>query len=241
MKLLFSGQVPKDASFPEANEDAIAVALDEGRVAISDGASESFDSKTLAHLLVGHFQHCPVLSSTWLMEVIADYESHFDVTSLSWSKRAAFDRGSFATLLGIEHYTSLDSLNVVAVGDSLAVLVEDTESAMVFPYAHSRDFQQRPQLVSTKASLNALTDDQRLLGAYRTTWLVRGRASSRVLCMTDALGEWALRCAEEGCPKWSDLTAITALSDLETLVARERGSKRMRVDDVTLVTLSLGD
>jgi hypothetical protein len=91
MKVLFAGQVPKEPSFPDAIEDAYKLAPDDGRIAVSDGASESFDSKTWANLLAERFVQHPQLSQRWLDDAISDYLSEFDQPKMSWSKQASFE------------------------------------------------------------------------------------------------------------------------------------------------------
>lgn len=56
--------------------------------------------------------------------------------------------------------------------------------------------------------------------------------------MTDALGEWALKMAQEGDPQWATLQSITEEAQLQSIVRTERQNKRMRVDDVTLVSIA---
>src|SRR5688572_10364860 len=124
MEVAFVGQVPKDPSFPDENEDVYELEIETGRVAVSDGASESFDSRTWARLLATRFVKKPELSSNWLAQAIEDYSLSFDPAALSWSKQAAFDRGSFATLLGIEECIAHGTMDVIAIGDSLAVLLD---------------------------------------------------------------------------------------------------------------------
>ena len=102
MKILFAGQVPKDLSFPDTNEDAYEIAPDAGKIAMSDGASESYDSRAWARLLACRFVENSQIDHRWLAEAITEYTTRVDYASLSWSKQAAFERGSFATLLGIE-------------------------------------------------------------------------------------------------------------------------------------------
>jgi hypothetical protein len=90
MKILFAGQVPKEPSFPDANEGAFEKDPESGKIAVSDGASESFDSKTWARLLACRFVENPQLNERWLADAIADYTARADYASLSWSKQAAF-------------------------------------------------------------------------------------------------------------------------------------------------------
>jgi Protein phosphatase 2C len=240
MRVLFSGRVPKDPGYPDDNEDALAFDAGAGRIAISDGASESFDSRTWAELLARRFVQHPVLSEGWLRSSIAEYAERFDRAALSWSKQAAFDRGSFATLLGLRHSAKRGTIDVVGVGDSLGVLLDGDALVDCFPYGHADQFRQRPDLFSTDEALNAFFAPPGVKSGHRKIWSIREMVAPVVLCMTDGIAEWALRHAEEGRPVWTDLARIETASDLDALVLRERLARAMRVDDTTLVVASFG-
>lgn len=239
MRILFLGQIPKDLNYPEAIEDAIEVSADTANIAISDGASESFDSKTWAHLLVANYTNSPGLAPNWLPEVISQYNAHFNGSSLSWSQQAAFERGSFATLLGIEESSAHSSIDILSVGDSLAVLLAGTTMIKSFPYQNSQQFQQRPRLFCTTASKNNFLYDSKFFSQHQRTWSLKDLFKPTLLCMTDALGEWAFRMAQDNSPQWETLLSINSLPQLEELVLNERAKKLMRIDDVTLVSIAL--
>jgi hypothetical protein len=241
MRVVFCGQAPKDPNYPEASEDAFEIAQKEARLAISDGASESFDSKTWAHLLVKAFVKSPALSPGWISEVVRAYHAMYDASTLSWSKVAAFERGSFATLLGVEVFRSHWAVDVLSVGDSLSVLLSENEMIESFPYSDPQEFQQRPELFCTNASHNGFFDRPDFFSLHHKTWKFKELKTPKLLCMTDALGEWALRMAQNGEAQWETLLAISDESQLHSIVEVERQLRRMRVDDVTLVTIALDE
>lgn len=238
MRVVFCGQVPKDLNYPEATEDAVEIAHLEGRLAISDGASESFDSKMWAQLLVKNFARSPGLSPDWLSEVVHRYTASYDLSTLSWSKHAAFERGSFATLLGVEMFPSHSTVEIISVGDSLAVLLSEGELIDSFPYRDAQQFKLRPELFCTNPLHNGFFEDSDFFSRHHKTWCLKALARPVVLCMTDALGEWALQMAQDGEPQWSTLISITDEAQLQSIVLGERQHRRMRVDDVTLVSIA---
>jgi hypothetical protein len=238
MKVLFKGQVPKDLSYPESMEDAMAFSSDNVRLAISDGASESFDSKTWAELIVENFILDSSISKTWLVTLTNNFAGNFDLPSLSWSKAAAFERGSFATLLGIENFKNLNEVEVISVGDCLAVLLEGIDVVKTFPYHSAEQFQQRPSLFCSNLADNKFFQDSNFHTDHKTTWNFNSLRSPSILCMTDALGEWAFRKAAEGNPQWEFLLGISNTETLVDFVVAERASRSMKVDDVTLVSIS---
>jgi hypothetical protein len=235
MRVLFAGQVAKDPCYPEANEDSIECSPENSRFALSDGASESFDSKSWARMLVRQFVLKPELNKEWLAELIAEYASQFDRETMTWSKQAAFERGSFATLLGVEVFPDQGTVDILSIGDSLAVLLEGTEFIDSYPYSRAEEFQQRPQLFCTDPIHNSFLSSSDFYSSHFKQWTLSERQSPTVLCMTDALAEWALRNAEKGEPSWEMLKSINDISQLEELVLTEREKKNMRVDDVSLV------
>jgi hypothetical protein len=238
MVVLFAGLIPKDPAYPEANEDVLVAEPTVGLLALSDGASESFDSKTWARLLAMKYAIQPEISTDWLSEAASEYVGSFDVSALSWSKQAAFDRGSFATLLGVQHLDGHNAIKVFAIGDTLAVFCDGTDLIDTFPYAHSEQFQEHPELFSTNSALNSCFEGPDFAARHHRIWSTDHRREPMLLCMTDALAEWALRSSEVGNPVWDRLIAINELCDLEALVNQERQTKNMRVDDTTLVRLS---
>jgi hypothetical protein len=235
MRVLFCGQVPKDPLYPEAIEDSYDVRITDGRVALSDGASESFDSKTWARIVTSQFVDDPALNPSWLDNCVKRYIDQFDLQALSWSKQASFDRGSYATLLGAEVFPEKQAIDVMAVGDTICAVIEDEALIATFPYDQYEQFQQRPEIFSTIPSNNAFVSGSDFYAKHFRTFLVRPNRKTSLLCMTDALGEWALRSHAGGEPKWSLLLAISTTSKLEELVEVERAAKRMRTDDVTLL------
>lgn len=235
MRVLFSGQVPKDPLYPEANEDSYEFLISAGRIALSDGASESFDSRTWARIVTSQFVDDPAINASWLGECIRRYADQFDVHSLSWSKQASFNRGSYATLLGVEIFPEKQTMDVIAVGDSICAVLENEMLMTTFPYDQHEQFQQRPEIFSTISSHNAFVSESNFYSKHFRTFPVRSNLRTALLCMTDALGEWALRGQAEGEPQWSRLLSITDTSELEELVTSERAARRMRIDDVTLL------
>jgi hypothetical protein len=211
--------------------------METGRIALSDGASESFDSQTWADLLVKKFVRDPALGKDWLADLVSEYAKKFDVNSLSWSKQAAFERGSFATLLGIENFPLHGTIDILSVGDSLAVLLDQDELFGSYPYSGAVEFQQRPELFSTSPTHNSFFDSKDFFTLHHQTWKIADKKNPVLLCMTDALGEWALRLAQEGNPQWQLLASINDVSQLQSLVVEERAHKRMHIDDVTLVSI----
>jgi hypothetical protein len=152
-------------------------------------------------------------------------------------KQAAFDRGSFASLLGVRFLDRGTLIRVFAIGDTLAVLCDGDEIKMTFPYTTESQFEQRPQLLCTNPMENVFVNDPAFERDRYVDWTFQGLAQPALLCMTDALGRWLL--------SWSDAqqSAIAIVRGLKTpkefsrFVHSERVSGRMKRDDTTLLAI----
>ena len=127
MRALFVGSCAKEPDRPEANEDVYAFSADRQRLAISDGASESYDSQLWAKLLTRKFADDASFDQQWLESAVSDYQSQHEFATMSWSQQLAFERGCFATLLSVEYDPDRRSVNVFGIGDSVAVLTVGSE------------------------------------------------------------------------------------------------------------------
>jgi serine/threonine protein phosphatase PrpC len=232
MHLVFHHTVGKQPQEPRQNDDYYSPNSfsEEGPFVISDGASESYDAKTWSRLLVRLYRRQPEFSSEWVDHATAFYTSSYDVASLSWSRQAAFERGSFATLLAI-HANGGQQAEILAVGDSLAVLGNGGCFRQSFPYETPEQFAAHPLLISTVKARNAalLESDPR---SFRTSWKLDSRAS--ILAMTDALGQWLL---SDPAGRYPVLANLRDRRQFATLVETERAERRMKRDDTTLLVL----
>lgn len=238
MKRLFIGSCPKDSGSPEANEDKYAFSSDGNRLALCDGASESFDSKVWADLLARHFVEDPKVNQDWVALALLEYNEKHDFDSMSWSKQAAFERGSFATLLGLEYFQAHQAVEVLAVGDSIAILCDNEQLTRSWSISDPEQFKQHPTLLSTLSAHNRFVEESGFWSDHGRTFSLTGLNRPVILCMTDALGEWALRQAQSGGSGLARLIAMESEEELIELVLQERSAKRMKIDDSTLVVVS---
>jgi len=245
MRIRFRGTVQKDELF--SNEDAFYPSElgTVKRVALSDGASESYASQKLARLIVmgfvivsGETDFCnnPTL---WLKKLYELYDKECGGHLMSWSQQGAFERGSFATLLGLRFCEVAEAVNIFGVGDTCAVLLEDDEFRDSVPYKNSADFQQRPELISTIPNHNNFLCSGEFLKTHAWWW--HKTRKTIILCMTDALAAWALRRNEKDTPVWKELCNISDQATFETLVKEARNAGEMRIDDSTLLVITFDD
>lgn len=237
MDILFHGTIAKDNENPSHNEDAYEFSLKEKRIAISDGATNSFDSKSWANIIVKKFVSNPELNKSWIIDAIREYNLLHDYSTLSWSKQAAFERGSFASLIGVELLEK--QLTVTSFGDSIAILLDGNNFIDSFPYIISEDFNKHPELIATFLKYNTFFEKDIDLSKYQKNWCINNFNKPILICMTDAFGQWALRNKEKDSDKWDVICNIRTQEDLDILVENERLSKDMKVDDTTLIIIDL--
>lgn len=237
MRVLFTGSVPKCADHPDENEDAFAGASGGSKLALCDGASESFDSRRWARILAKKFVENSDLGKDWILSAIEEYSSTYEFESLPWSRQLAYKRGSFATLLAIEIRRAGSEIEVTAVGDSIAVLLDGDVLIDSFPFQSVEEFGDSPLLIGTSSECNKLLEATTLPANFRRTWDTSGLASPKVLCMTDALGEWAMRHVGALPQLWRDLSSMSSLETFEKLVLEARSGKCIRTDDTTLIVV----
>ncbi|WP_186032260.1 PP2C family serine/threonine-protein phosphatase [Burkholderia gladioli] len=238
MRLLldFQSTLPKVADEPERNEDAVCIDEGRGVFAVADGASESFDSRAWANLLASRFIEHPVVSREWVNAARQSYDRTWDYNSLGWSEQMAFDRGSFSTLLGCQWQEHLGNLEIVSVGDSVAVHVEAAKVVQSHPYTTAAEFDQRPRLLSTRAEANEFVSAASFNNDSGTVWHLS--EGSVVLLMTDALGQWLLSENPAG-SRLERLLSVNTDAAFAELVLSERREGALRIDDTSLLVLAV--
>jgi hypothetical protein len=224
--------IPKSAGQP--NEDNWAWSH-KGLSALSDGASISFDSASWSRILVRHFCRNPNFSSDWLNLAVHEFSRLYDRETLPWMKQAAYDKGSFASLIGIQLHDNRNLAQIIAIGDSLAVLCDADAIKATFPYRRSSEFEQSPQLLSTNPFENKFLDDWNSNDTLTCDWTFKGLRMPSLLCMTDALGQWLLSRMEAGEFPLKILREIKSGKAFGRFVRAERLSGRLRLDDTTLL------
>ena len=229
--------VGKDLQRPDLNEDAFVCGDGALRQAIADGASESFDSKTWANLLTEKFVREGPPNVDWVFDAVGKYNRKFDVHTLSWSKAAAFERGSFSSLLGVTFDPESELANVFGVGDSLCVHTLAGRVVASFPYTRPEQFDERPELLSTLKVANAFVAEPNFFDERSAVW--RMTPDSVLLLMTDALGQWLLKELAETPSSLETLLKIHDYPSFELLVDELRKTHRLRLDDTTIVRLSV--
>lgn len=237
LRVVFAGSVAKERAPDAVNEDSFAYCEEQQRFCISDGAGQSYAPALWSGILAGSWiSHMGAIGSVdRLARAIRCFDDECDPASLGWSRSAAFNRGTFATVLGVRLHN--DSLRAVAIGDSLAAIIPPDGSATTFPYTEPEEFDRAPDLLSTLPTANNVFTLRAIRNRCRA-W--RLRAGTRVFLMTDALGRWLLsrRASRDSC---DELAAIRTADDLQAFIDVQRTCGGLKLDDVTLVHLLVED
>jgi hypothetical protein len=218
------------------NEDSFHRSA-KGVYALSDGASVSFDSASWARILVRRYIRNPVFTPEWLAAAIAEFRKLHDRDSLPWMKQASFDKGSFASLLGIRFLERGRLIQVLSIGDSLAVLCDGDCIKATFPYSVASEFNRAPRLLCTNPAENVFLDGVDVGYDLVADWSFSGLAQPALLCMTDALGQWLLSQRDRDASPISELRRVKTPAAFARFVQVEREAGRMKRDDTTLIAL----
>ncbi|WP_417232199.1 hypothetical protein [Brevundimonas sp.] len=221
---------PKHDSSP--NEDRYAKSSDGTSCAVSDGASVSFDSGPWADLLVQGFVNGESFTREWIANTANTYAAGYDRDALDWMQQGALDRGSFASLLGVRPCQTSNSIEVLAIGDSMLAIVDAGELRHTQPYTRPEEFDASPQLLSTSAAQNEpIFQDFEVIRPYLIDLSPYG--SPCLLLVTDALGHWLLSHPKRA----HELTAKQSDEEFQEFVVTERHAGRLRRDDTTLLIM----
>lgn len=145
--------VPKRGNRAEENEDATASAPDGLRFAVSDGATEGWESGPWAARLVASYIERPPTPADFAQWLTAVRRGVPPVAEgpVAWYVEEKREEGSFATLAGLELRRSRTNgewaWRAVAVGDSCLFHVRGEALAQAVPLSSPTEFGKTPALV----------------------------------------------------------------------------------------------
>jgi hypothetical protein len=224
----------EDACWPERSAEREARVF---RCAVADGATETSFAASWARLLVRSYcrsqlsprslpRHLPRLRASW--KAIACSRP------LPWYAEEKLRSGAYSALAGLSVREDAGGLSwsACSVGDCCLFQVRGDELLTSFPLAGSTDFTSRPHLLSSIPN-----------GGESTLATAFGSAAhgDHFLLMTDALSAWFLASHEAGEQPWRKLYCSDAFDGgpFECWIDRMRMEKKIRNDDVTLLTLHI--
>ena len=243
-------QAPKAGAAPEDCEDAYRFRVatpgpGQGRtplalrVALADGATACSGSRRWAELLVRASLEAPgpftrpayflpklaLLRRYWHQDAEAALPA-----ARPWWADAALDQGAYATLLRFQ--LRGNRWRAEALGDSCLLHLRAGALLRSFPLETSEAFQAHPELIGSDPGLG-----QALRGRFRAC-SGRVHRGDLLLLATDAVACWLLATGE-----WASLLGRLEGDAPEAAfaawVAEERGSRRLRNDDATLLVVTI--
>ena len=221
---------------------------------LCDGASESYDSYIWAKIIANKYLEGKYSNkkdfkadnmSSFMKSCIEEYKDEVEFDSLSWSHQSAFLRGSFSTLLGVSIIGV--KLLIFAVGDSIVFKFNRKKNnkygdIISFPYKKSDDFQTKPTLLSSIINHNHFLDKSDYIKKHTKEWIIN--STDILFLMTDAISEWLLKEKKERIDKLMSLFNVNDPDvrkvEFKKFVSEERMSKKLRIDDTTVVKLEFG-
>ncbi|MDR1284671.1 MAG: hypothetical protein LBJ88_00550 [Campylobacteraceae bacterium] len=242
MELLFNGSIPKDYAFPLENEDWFNLNFIEHniRIALSDGATISYNSQKWAKILVDYFIEIGNFSAVDIKKAISIYYAkEFDFNNMTLMQKRGLAFGSYATFLGVEYNSFDNNIWVLGIGDSIAVLLDKDNFIEAFPYIASAQFCKKPQMLSTNKRGNFFFTYSKNRSKFYKTWNLNFVKHPVLLCMTDALGEWALKEMESGNRLvWEELLSISNIKEFKSFIQAKRNDNMIKIDDTTLISVA---
>jgi hypothetical protein len=222
------------------------------RLALADGATESYLAGQWAQVLVGQVgadKRARVVDAVQSARrrwtgLVADYVADRVKTSrpLQWYEEPAIERGAGATLLVVDlHFPGEQARpakwKACAIGDSCVFIAREGRLARRFPMMASADFGTRPTLVSS------LQTDPLMLIKHMRHAHGTCLPGDNMLLMTDALAQWLLdrphhrRARVGACLRWLEEAQPDAFL---TWITELREADDLRNDDTTLILVSIG-
>jgi hypothetical protein len=229
---------PKEGSDEEQYEDAWAMhAHADGThlLAVADGASTAVFAREWAGLLVNTFVQSQTLpdddtlfatveslSSTWRTSV--------EDKATTWWAQEKLPNGSSATLLLAQvSDTTLNVLDVLAIGDVCLFVVREGRLKYAFPLTRSQKFDTHPMLLTTKKPTANPT-------VKRYSFPLE--ANDTLYLLSDAVACWFLEQYEAKKKPWDMIPPSDP--ELAAWLAVLREKKEMKNDDVTIMIATLG-
>jgi hypothetical protein len=228
-------RLPRQGREADECEDAAAASPEQGRFAIADGASESTHAGLWDRLLVESFVAANGADG-WhglLDQARQSWTTAIPVPAvdLPWYLEVGQRLGAFATFLGI--VIGEGEWDALATGDSCLFQVRGDELVARFPVDRSGDFGNAPWLIGSRPQSAAAAPMLHRRGVWQS--------GDRLWLMTDALAHWFLSETEAGRQPWAALgrLVVQGAGVFRGWIEDQRGLRRLRNDDVTLLAITL--
>jgi hypothetical protein len=171
------------------NADSYCVNWDNRTIAISDGATRSYNPRTWAEALTRNFTQNNSPLSAESIEKIANFQNIAAPETLSWNEEELMINGSHATLLiasSIQKRKKTITFAVHSIGDSILIICDrNGYISNAYPHVTTDNFPIRPALISNKAPYFRGKPEERAS--------LKINADETIYLMTDALARFVAR------------------------------------------------
>jgi hypothetical protein len=221
-------------------EDMVLCWSREGRLAVSDGASVSYDSRKWAWSLCRTFIRNTNFGIDWLSSARAQFADRFGPPADDWAASHAWDRGSFATFLGIT--LTQERLVAHGVGDTILFVVAGSK-IQIWPEVEADDFSASPALLCSHPGRSAFNDTESAFD--KATQIVDaptgGWGGTRLIVATDALAEWVIRAVtpDERLSRLDSISSHVDHAEFAGWVSDAISAGDVRRDDCAVVVVEL--
>ena len=235
---------PKAGLSDSECEDALGWNTRKQRFCVADGATEGFDSRRWARLLVKHWLRSarpvttPLVFSGWTQWVSSRFERHWRSRRLSWFAEERARAGAFAAFVGLSFHESNEALywQVIALGDCCLLLRRDDQIVESIPLADPESFNSRPILVPSKVDALETTAASIVCRSGRV------EPGDTYLLLSDAIAAWYLRSWRDDGSRlqaraFEELIARGSYGELQVLVNAGRQSGLLRNDDIAAIVV----
>ncbi len=218
--------------------------------ALSDGASESYDSKTWAKLLCQTFVaqsrkrlFGKFLKQRQIKKLITNsrlkFLEFFSEKKLSWSQKASYDRGSFASLIGVIDHGS--SIEILAIGDTIALWQPTGESVKSFLLSETSEFEKQPLLISTIEANDEIFFKEENIRWSSEKIQKKDIFNGSIFLLTDAIAIKILDLIKKGEMSFALNLLKENHNDFEKWILSERNKKQIKTDDTTVVWININE
>lgn len=221
------------------NEDAIGAHPPSGKFAVSDGATEGWQSGAWSRHLAAAFAKkppTPIDFDAWLASARGSWQPPPVTGAATWYAEAKSEQGSFATLLGVSFHVAKDGQSLtwkaVAIGDSCLFLIREDAIVSAWPIDTPEGFGNRPALIPSSALAKCPEPD----------WLAgKCEAGDLFVLATDAGAAGLLKRSDA--KLWRSIrttVAKDAASDrTAALLEWAKAFQTLQNDDITLVAITV--
>jgi serine/threonine protein phosphatase PrpC len=241
--------LPKAGNTPDENEDAYFCNQNAGRFALADGASDAYDSRRWARLLVEAFASDDLSFRWWSTDSIEkrvaalsqQWVASIQWDELPWYKVEKARQGAFSTFLGVEFEPTNEILtwgansegrwHALAVGDTCLFQIREDKLEAAFPLEKAEDFGLAPPLLGTNRRYNRHSLKHLVKSPHDKTY----KPGDIFLLATDALAQWFIGASERGEKPWKKMLQYSTQLEFEQSVDSLRQEQAIRNDDVTLL------